>query len=187
LPATLLIGPHQTYHFGEILTTASAPTPGPSLRERRRSSWLLFSLFGRSPSEFGVWFGCNKLNIWNFLEFRANSPFSFTNRRWQDVLTRLFCEVLDFRFFPEPPPQFFWDSGRLKLNPQLMPHCLTLTAHGKHIQRSVSTMIMASESISLRNQLASTINRHRCLENITADLLCELFQGRRWWCCYHLC
>jgi hypothetical protein len=31
--------------------------------------------------------------------------------------------------------------------------------------------------------LASTITRHRCLEEyITADPSCE-FQGRRWWCC----
>jgi hypothetical protein len=57
------------------------------------------------------------------------------------------------------------------LNPQLTPH-----AHGKHIQQSVSTMTMASESISLRNELASTITRHCCLEYITANPLCE-FQG----------
>jgi hypothetical protein len=37
-------------------------------------------------------------------------------------------------------------------------------------------MTMASESILLCNELASRINRHRCLEYITTDPLCE-FQG----------
>jgi hypothetical protein len=58
-------------------------------------------------------------------------------------------------------------------------HCLTpqtLTAH--RTRQAHPAKREHDHGVRIRNELASTINRHRCLEYITADPLCE-FQGRR--------